>query len=245
LINTQEILHMHKKLDTHLTTQITSNDADDVRALTSIEFSSTGRILWRAILVEIERHRHAIENNGETPLNQSGRMAADIARRPSGALAVGAGAFPMTRTSETRPAGDAAGLGISPLFYRCDNPENKPSNHLIQAQNNLRLKLLASRLHALVRSVAPSLPLLGGLAMNEPSVYAGCPTKRNRASLVEMGRRRTGLLAIVETMRPMTVRQVFYHKVQIALANMRRDGAMPYWIVDCTRDHASRAPSAT
>jgi hypothetical protein len=69
------------------------------------------------------------------------------------------------------------------VILQMRQPENKPSNHLIQAQNNLRLKLLASRLHTLVRSVAPSLPLLGGLAMNEPSVYAGCPTKRNRASL--------------------------------------------------------------
>jgi hypothetical protein len=52
---------MNKKLTTHLTTQITSNDAEDVRALASIEFSSVGRILRRAILVEIERHRPEIE----------------------------------------------------------------------------------------------------------------------------------------------------------------------------------------
>jgi hypothetical protein len=63
--------------------------------------------------------------------------------------------------------------------------------------------------------------------------------------------RLAGLRGIVEAMRPMTVRQVFYQatvhhivekteqgydKVQIALANMRRAGAMPYdWIVDFTR----------
>jgi hypothetical protein len=60
-----------------------------------------------------------------------------------------------------------------------------------------------------------------------------------------------GLWTIVESMRPMTVRQVFYQatvrhivekteqgydKVQVALANMRRARTMPYdWIVDFTR----------
>lgn len=66
-----------------------------------------------------------------------------------------------------------------------------------------------------------------------------------------MALRLAGLFFIVEAMRPMTVRQVFYQatvshivektergydKVQIALANMRRARAMPYdWIVDFTR----------
>jgi len=66
-----------------------------------------------------------------------------------------------------------------------------------------------------------------------------------------MRRRWKALFSIVEDMRPMTVRQVFYQatvrgivektergydKVQIALANMRRVREMPYdWIVDFTR----------
>jgi len=80
---------------------------------------------------------------------------------------------------------------------------------------------------------------------------SGMPYKRNRATKSEMQLRLAGLRGIVESMRPMTVRQVFYQatvhhivektergygKVQIALANMRRAGAMPYdWIVDFTR----------
>ena len=68
--------------------------------------------------------------------------------------------------------------------------------------------------------------------------------------------------AIVEAMRPMTVRQVFYQatvkglvekseagygKVQTDLALMRRDGELPYdWLVDNTRSPSSltRANSA-
>jgi hypothetical protein len=66
-----------------------------------------------------------------------------------------------------------------------------------------------------------------------------------------MQSRLAGLRSIVEAMRPMTVRQVFYQatvrhivekteqgydKVQIALTNMRRARTMPYdWIVDFTR----------
>lgn len=45
----------------------------------------------------------------------------------------------MSHTDEARRAGDAAGLGGSSLFCRCDNPENKPSNH----------EILAARLHDL------------------------------------------------------------------------------------------------
>lgn len=87
--------------------------------------------------------------------------------------------------------------------------------------------------------------------MNDPSIYPACRTKRHRATKPEMESRLTGLRNIVEAMRPMTVRQVFYqatvhnivekteqgyNKVQIALAAMRRAGAMPYdWIVDFTR----------
>lgn len=66
-----------------------------------------------------------------------------------------------------------------------------------------------------------------------------------------MEARRQALYEIVESMRPMTVRQVFYqatvrnvvekseagyNKVQTDLANMRRSGAMPYeWLADNTR----------
>jgi hypothetical protein len=81
--------------------------------------------------------------------------------------------------------------------------------------------------------------------------YPACPIKRSRATKLEMQARLEGLWSIVEAMRPMTVRQVFYQatvrhivekteqgydKVQIALANMRRARTMPYdWIVDFTR----------
>jgi hypothetical protein len=81
-------------------------------------------------------------------------------------------------------------------------------------------------------------------------VYPACPIK-SRATKLEMQARLEGLWSIVEAMRPMTVRQVFYQatvrhivekteqgysKVQIALANMRRERAMRYdWIVDFTR----------
>jgi hypothetical protein len=80
--------------------------------------------------------------------------------------------------------------------------------------------------------------------------YPACLIKR-RATKLEMQLRLAELRSIVETMRPMTVRQVFYQavvrnivekteqgydKVQVALANMRRKRAMPYnWIVDFTR----------
>jgi hypothetical protein len=55
----------------------------------------------------------------------------------------------MSHTDEARRAGDAAGLGGSSLFCRCDNPDNKPSNHQIQPTNEPRLKYLAARLHDL------------------------------------------------------------------------------------------------
>jgi hypothetical protein len=82
-------------------------------------------------------------------------------------------------------------------------------------------------------------------------VYPACPIKKGRATKLEMQARLEWLWSIVEAMRPMTVRQVFYQatvrhivekteqgysKVQIALANMRRARTMPYdWIVDFTR----------
>jgi hypothetical protein len=50
------------KLEFQFATLLTSKDADDVVALASIEKSSIGRILRNALLFEIERHRHEIEN---------------------------------------------------------------------------------------------------------------------------------------------------------------------------------------
>ncbi len=87
--------------------------------------------------------------------------------------------------------------------------------------------------------------------MSDSTAYPACRLRRSRATKSEMQFRLAGLRGIVEAMRPMTVRQVFYQatvhyiiektergydKVQVALANMRRAGAMPYdWIVDFTR----------
>lgn len=75
--------------------------------------------------------------------------------------------------------------------------------------------------------------------------------RRQRATRVEVERRREALYDIVRAMRPMTVRQVFYQatvrgiidkseagydKVQNDLALMRRAGEMPYgWLADNTR----------
>jgi hypothetical protein len=74
---------------------------------------------------------------------------------------------------------------------------------------------------------------------------------RRRASKPEMLERRRSLLEIVAEQRPMTVRQAFYQatvrgviektesgyaKIKTALADMRRDGELPYdWIADNTR----------
>ena len=81
--------------------------------------------------------------------------------------------------------------------------------------------------------------------------YQASHIKRARATKAEVERRRLELHAIIEAMRPMTVRQVFYQatvkglvekseagyaKVQTDLALMRRDGELPYdWLVDNTR----------
>ena len=83
------------------------------------------------------------------------------------------------------------------------------------------------------------------------ALYQASHIKRARATKAEVERRRLELHAIVEAMRPMTVRQVFYQatvkglvekseagyaKVQTDLAPMRRDGELPYdWLVDNTR----------
>jgi hypothetical protein len=75
------------------------------------------------------------------------------------------------------------------------------------------------------------------------AVYLSSPIKRNRATKAEVERRRSDLYEIVEAMRPMTVRQVFYQatvrpivekteagydKVQVDLPLLRRAGVLPY-----------------
>ena len=83
------------------------------------------------------------------------------------------------------------------------------------------------------------------------ALYQASHIKRTRSTKAEVERRRLELRAIVEAMRPMTVRQVFYQatvkgivekseagyaKVQSTLTLMRRDGELPYdWLVDNTR----------
>ena len=74
--------------------------------------------------------------------------------------------------------------------------------------------------------------------MTAAEVYAASPIKRHRATKAEVERRRERLYQIVEAMKPMTVRQVFYqasvrgivekseagyNKVQTDLVLMRRD----------------------
>ena len=77
------------------------------------------------------------------------------------------------------------------------------------------------------------------------------PVTRRRATKAEVELRRASLIEIVNAMRPMTVRQVFYQatvrglvekteagyaKVQTDLAQMRRAGELPYdWLTDNTR----------
>jgi hypothetical protein len=81
--------------------------------------------------------------------------------------------------------------------------------------------------------------------------YPASRIKRFRSTKADMVQRHHDLFAIVEEMRPMTVRQVFYQatvrniveksesgydKVQTDLANMRRSGMLPYsWLADNTR----------
>lgn len=88
-------------------------------------------------------------------------------------------------------------------------------------------------------------------AMSETAVYPASPISRTRATKAEVRQRRDALLAIVASMRPMTVRQVFYQatvrgvvekseggyaKVQTDLVLMRRAGVLPYgWLADNTR----------
>lgn len=81
--------------------------------------------------------------------------------------------------------------------------------------------------------------------------YQASPIKRLRSTKVEVETRRARLFEIVNEMKPMTVRQVFYQatvrsfidkteagyaKVQTDLVHMRRSGEMPYdWLADGTR----------
>jgi hypothetical protein len=83
------------------------------------------------------------------------------------------------------------------------------------------------------------------------TLYKASRIKRGRATKAEMAERYEALFAIVAEQQPMTVRQVFYQatvrgviekteagyaKVQSLLADMRRDGDLPYeWLADNTR----------
>jgi len=82
-------------------------------------------------------------------------------------------------------------------------------------------------------------------------IYKASPIKRSRATQVEMQARRVALFHLIDDMKPMTVRQCFYQatvknlveksgagyaKIQTTLADMRREGDLPYeWLVDNTR----------
>jgi hypothetical protein len=82
-------------------------------------------------------------------------------------------------------------------------------------------------------------------------IYLASPIKRHRATKAEVEQRRQDLYDLIEAMRPMTVRQVFYQatvrgivdktessydKVQTDLVLMRRAGELPYdWLTDNIR----------
>lgn len=89
------------------------------------------------------------------------------------------------------------------------------------------------------------------LVPGKPHAYEASHIKRNRATKSEVFDRRNRLYNIVWSMKPMTVRQVFYQatvrnmvekseagyaKVQTDLVQMRRSGMLPYgWLADNTR----------
>jgi hypothetical protein len=93
-------------------------------------------------------------------------------------------------------------------------------------------------------------PMIGEAATRE-AVYPAGHIKRQRATRAEVEQRRQSLFEIIEQMKPMTVRQVFYqasvrgivdkseagyNKVQTDLVQMRRAGVLPYgWLADNTR----------
>jgi hypothetical protein len=87
--------------------------------------------------------------------------------------------------------------------------------------------------------------------MSVAELYQASPIKRFRSTKAQVEDRREKLFEIVDAMRPMTVRQVFYQatvrgivektehgyvKVQGDLTLMRRAGDLPYgWLTDSTR----------
>ena len=87
--------------------------------------------------------------------------------------------------------------------------------------------------------------------MSDTQVYGASRIKRVRATKIQMDERRAALLTILSEIQPATVRQVFYQatvrgvvqkdergyaRVQRELADMRREGVLPYdWVVDSTR----------
>jgi hypothetical protein len=82
-------------------------------------------------------------------------------------------------------------------------------------------------------------------------LYQASPISRRRSTKAEVENRREHLFEIVSSMKPMTVRQVYYQatvrdivekteagytKVQTDLVLMRKAGALPYdWLADNTR----------
>jgi hypothetical protein len=88
-------------------------------------------------------------------------------------------------------------------------------------------------------------------AVEGGAAYQASHIKRHRATKVEMEHRRAVLYEIVQLMRPMSVRQVYYQstviglidkteagytKIQTDLVAMRRSGKLPYgWLADNTR----------
>ncbi len=84
-----------------------------------------------------------------------------------------------------------------------------------------------------------------------PAPYEPSPIKRRRSTKTQVEVRRAALYDIVEAMRPMTVRQVYYQATVIGLVDkteagyamvqndlvlMRRAGSLPYgWLADSTR----------
>jgi hypothetical protein len=85
----------------------------------------------------------------------------------------------------------------------------------------------------------------------QPRPYVASHIKRRRATKAEVEDRRGALCSIVQRMKPMTVRQVFYqasirglveksesgyNQVQTDLVKLRKEGDLPYgWLVDHTR----------
>lgn len=89
------------------------------------------------------------------------------------------------------------------------------------------------------------------LLFGQKTAYVASQIKRQRSTKNEITARRDALYGIVRSMRPMTVRQVYYQasvrglvekteagysKVQTDLVYMRKSGQMPYdWLADNTR----------